>query len=120
MRRKLFTLAAGVSAVLCVLLIVVWIWKAIDRRTQLTLFDLPEFAYTGPFQPNPIPAEPPIPWLALVAVTALLPTVWVLVARPRRAWRHGLCPACGYDLRATPDRCPECGAVPAAAKGERA
>lgn len=53
-----------------------------------------------------------VPHAYVCAVTAILPLVLISKCRQQRsAKRMGLCPNCGYDLRATPDRCPECGKV---------
>ena len=50
----------------------------------------------------------------IIVVTAILPGVRIALAvlawRRRRRQQEGLCPTCGYDVRATPERCPECGA----------
>jgi 4-amino-4-deoxy-L-arabinose transferase-like glycosyltransferase len=54
-----------------------------------------------------------VPVWSLLLMTLTLPAACLRLARRhRRRERHGQCPRCGYDLRATPDRCPECGAVP--------
>lgn len=51
-----------------------------------------------------------IPFYFITPLAAATPVAWLIsYRRRRRADRLGLCPRCGYDLRATPDRCPECG-----------
>jgi hypothetical protein len=52
-------------------------------------------------------------WFAMLALAVLSVVAW---RRRRRALERerkerGECMVCGYDLRATPERCPECGSL---------
>jgi hypothetical protein len=184
MRRKLFTLAAAVSALLCIAAVVLWVrgyWAYDDlawtrasnagnrhyswylslasgrgglgvmldaevaytdslspaeAARPLDRWSAPEHlrhapAYPQPFAPraavtfggfavlwvaNPgtVARDVIVPAWFVVLLTAATPALWLWRTTVRRAAaRAGLCSRCGYDLRATPDRCPECGAVPA-------
>ena len=66
-------------------------------------------SYTSPQWEIRIPAP------AVALATAIMGTI---IVRHLRRGRHavGCCQKCGYDLRATPHRCPECGAVPTSAE----
>ena len=66
-----------------------------------------------------------ISWWLIVAVSAVAPLIWGWQAG--KWWRRmrlvrleagQICTRCGYDMRATPERCPECGKVPTEARDE--
>ncbi|HZL36674.1 MAG TPA: hypothetical protein VFC78_15245 [Tepidisphaeraceae bacterium] len=48
-------------------------------------------------------------WLPLLLLSILPIIQFRKYARRKRQSRDGCCLSCGYDLRASPDRCPECG-----------
>jgi hypothetical protein len=80
-----------------------------DRELRPTLRRTTKSGYT--VRVNRL--EVTVPFWPLTLVSAIAPALWT-VGRVRRccARRRNHCVACGYDLRATPARCPECGALP--------
>jgi hypothetical protein len=57
-----------------------------------------------------------MPYGPIVVILGALPAIrlatWPRRRRQRLRAAAGACVTCGYDLRATPERCPECGTVP--------
>lgn len=89
------------------------IQRSIPPRSNLLGVDVP---YGAPrMTPAPKPLSIP-PYGTLALLFSLPPLLWcVNFVLKRRTIRTGCCIVCGYDLRATPERCPECGSVPAEA-----
>lgn len=83
-----------------------WETSAVDDPRQL-----------GARPPNPYRVtamrsmQVTVPWWFLMLVLAVAPARWAQRRRRERreAMMAGRCRGCGYDLRATPEQCPECG-----------
>jgi hypothetical protein len=51
-------------------------------------------------------------WLPTALCAMLMLLAFRRLEKQRKRAQQGMCRECGYDLRATPDRCPEGGAIP--------
>lgn len=98
-------------------------WNVAGFAYQTAGFTSEDFRRTQGYWPPGLkwPSGPPaaadsrlllVPCWVIFLATALAPTVMLHASlRRRHRLKAGLCLRCGYDLRASAGRCPECGAL---------
>jgi hypothetical protein len=137
--RWLFNGVAAISFALFLLTIILWIWSNADTKTYHLIFNMHGISigssvgnvlYEGPPKEPQVwtiyvagqtprayngigPTTMLIPCWEVAPVVGTVPVIWLIIRlRSKRHIMESHCKKCGYDLRATPDRCPECGTVP--------
>jgi len=131
MGLRIFRILSALSLALCVATCVLWVRSYFVRDFVITSTSGPVLIgwvsgdgnFGSGFTVNLPDANPPFLYqtfyyyISWVAAFGMLPFVWLLwwaVERELNIHDPDVipCQSCGYDLRATPKRCPECGMVP--------